>query len=69
MTITTQIRQLQCMKKDPQGFVRHVMDALFSFHFLADLIKNLLVKLDFESYYLKLSLPMSFKCFLIFASF
>jgi len=31
------------------------------------LIRNLLAKTVFESYYLKLSLPMILKCFLIFA--
>ena len=36
------------------GFVRHVMDV----YFIASLIKNLLVKAVFESYYLKLSLSV-----------
>ena len=34
--------------------------------FLASLIKNLLVKTVFATYYLKLKLPVVFKCFLIF---
>ena len=40
-----------------------------SFYFLASLIKNLLVETVVSSYYLKLSLPMFLKCFLIFAYF
>ena len=51
-------------EKGCSGFVRHV-GCLF--YFLASLIKNLLVKAVFASYYLKLSLPMLLKRFLIFA--
>ena len=40
-----------------------------SFYFLASLIENLQVKTVFASYYLKLSLSMLLKCFLIFAKF
>ena len=36
-----------------------------SFYFLVSLIKNLLVKTVFASYYLKLCLLMSLKCLLI----
>ena len=39
-----------------------------SFYFLAGLIKNLLVKAVFASYYLELSLPMFLKFCLIPAS-
>ena len=46
-------------------FVRRVMDVHSIF--LASLIKTLLVKAVFSSYYLKFSLPMFLKCFLIFA--
>ena len=37
--------------------------------FLASLIKNLLVKTVYSSYYLKLSLPVFLKCFLIVLNF
>ena len=37
--------------------------------FLDSLIKNLLVKIVFESYYLKLGLPMFHKRFLILPNF
>ena len=40
-----------------------------SFYFLASLIKNLLVKTTFASYYLKLSLRLFLKCFLMFVEF
>ena len=40
-----------------------------SFHFLVSLIKNLLVKTVFASYYLKLSLPIFPEYFIIFAQF
>ena len=36
--------------------------------FLASFIKNLLANTAFASYYMKLSLPMFLKCFLITAS-
>ena len=39
------------------------------FYFPASLIGNLLVKTISRSYYLKLSLPVCLKCFLIFAQF
>ena len=51
-------------EKGYSGFVRHVMDVLY---FLASLIKHLLGKTAYTSYYLKLSLPMLLECFLIFA--
>ena len=41
----------------------------FSFYFLASLIKNLLVKTVFVGHYLKLSLPIVFKFFLVLPSF
>ena len=40
-----------------------------SFYFLASVIKNLLVKTVFPHYYLKLSLPMFLKLFLILPNF
>ena len=40
-----------------------------SFYFPAGLVRKLLVKTVFASCYLKLSLPVFLKCFLIFATF
>ena len=54
-------------EKGCSGFERHIVCEGCSFYFPASLINNLRVKTVFASYYLKLSLPMSFECFLIFA--
>jgi len=48
-------------EKGCSGFVGHVMDV--------HSIKKFLVKTVFESYCLKLSLPVFLKCFLILAQF
>ena len=52
-------------EKGCAGFLEAYSECLD--YFLASLIKNSLVKAVFARYYLKLSLPMFLKCFLIVA--